>query len=641
MQKFINCGVLLSCQILLVSTSIPANAQSWSAYKQLAEEQTSKGQLEQAESSWRASFGLAREKGIKDSRLYTSALGLAKVQIDEKKQTDARHLLKEVCSDELAKIDLISDEEIGCIKTYLELLKDTQEDAEKTRVEKLLAETTEKRKSVASADKPVSILFGQAAHDEFNKQLALAKDKLNKKEFTAAEQLLNECINSSTAKQNSSKRHLVLDEQVKLYNSTKDYKKAEVAAKQICDISKQESGDESRNYMEALQTHAKLLHLLGENDRAVAEDTRISIIASKLKAPSTVQYNPPADSNAKPGGVDALQSKVDPSILGGTYERSKVSLSTLMAEADKGTTDIKLLKFLSLVCIKTENYEKAAQYLKQLSLLDPNSAKCQILLGRVYLLLQKPEEALEPAKRAAFLETSPESYLLLISAYSSMGNMEKEMDSLRDFASRFPDHPKTPLVKVQMQDLAAAIKASASSELSGPSPSEQALCWKKRIAMPIRVFLADNTTATQVLTNPDGSGAKHPKELCLEALQSWANCSGGRVSFAIASDERASEITISYLREGDGLLAEHNAAGLTMWPGNRSRALIFLGLVGKDGYAISREAFYGSALHEIGHALGLDHSKRAEDVMFWQKHSVEPKEPSTNDQRRIVTLYSN
>ncbi|MBX9723379.1 MAG: hypothetical protein K2X81_18385, partial [Candidatus Obscuribacterales bacterium] len=591
----------------------PANAQSWSAYKQLAEEQTGKGQLEQAESSWRASLGLAQEKGIKDSRLYISALGLAKIQIDEKKQADARRVLREICCNELATIDVISDEEISCLRTYLELLKETKEDTEKTRIEKLLEETTQKRKTVASTDKPVSLLFGQAAHDEFNKQLVLAKDKLSKKEFAAAEQILNECVSSSTAKQNGSKLHLVLDEQVKLYNSTKDYKKAELAAKQVCDLCKKESGDESRSYMEALQSHVKLLHLLGENDRANAEDTKISIIANKLKAPSPAQFNQPAASSAKPG-VDSLQSKVDPSILGGTYERSKVSLSTLMAEADKGSSDIKLLKFLSLVCIKTENYEKAAQYLKQLSLLDPNSAKCQILLGRVYLLLQKPEEALEPAKRAAFLETSPDSYLLLISAYSLMGNMEKEMDSLRDFASRFPDHPKAAIVKTQMQDLEAAIKASASSEYSGPSASEQALCWKKRIAMPIRVFLTDNTTATQVLTNPDGSGAKHPKELCLEALQSWSNCSGGRVSFSIASEERASEITISYLREGDGLLAEHNAAGVTMWPGNRSRALIFLGLVGKDGYAISREAFYGSALHEIGHALGLDHSKRAEDV---------------------------
>ncbi|MFX5656492.1 hypothetical protein ABTE24_20165, partial [Acinetobacter baumannii] len=71
--------------------------------------------------------------------------------------------------------------------------------------------------------------------------------------------------------------------QSKLYSITKDYKKAELAYRQLRDLAREQFGAESRNYLEALGPHARLLHMLGQNDQAAIEETRCAIISSKLK----------------------------------------------------------------------------------------------------------------------------------------------------------------------------------------------------------------------------------------------------------------------------------------------------------------------------------------------------------------------
>jgi hypothetical protein len=157
-----------------------------------------------------------------------------------------------------------------------------------------------------------------------------------------------------------------------------------------------------------------------------------------------------------------------------------------------------------------------------------------------------------------------------------------------------------------LDSLEKVLAVADKTEYSAPTDAEQLKCWKKRGTMPIRVYLADNTTREQVLLREDGSGSRHPRELCEDALDAWASSSGGRVSFIIVPEEKNSQISIGYSFATDAMLSENSAAGITNWSVAPFHASILLELVDKRGRAIKRETFYATALHEIGHALGLD-----------------------------------
>ncbi|MBX9719955.1 MAG: hypothetical protein K2X81_01045 [Candidatus Obscuribacterales bacterium] len=275
--------IILLWNALVWIYSEPAFAQSWSAFKQLAEEQAQKGQLSQAEDSWRASLRLMKESGSTDSRLYISALQLAKVQIQEKKDADARQLLRNVCTEHLANTQQVSEEQISCVKTYLELCDKSDDKIETARAKNLLEQLLQKQAVLKPADNSVSLVFGEEALAQVRKKLAHARELITQKDYVGAEKELNEASSYASSNHVKSMMNSILSEQARLYGLTKDNKKAELAYRNLLTIVKEESGTDSHNYLQVLGPHARLLQLLGESEKAAIELTACSVISSKLK----------------------------------------------------------------------------------------------------------------------------------------------------------------------------------------------------------------------------------------------------------------------------------------------------------------------------------------------------------------------
>jgi tetratricopeptide (TPR) repeat protein len=408
----------------------------------------------------------------------------------------------------------------------------------------------------------------------------------------------------------------------------KRYEAAEAAFKKAISIAVSAGLDHTPSYASMLKQYALLLRKIGQTDKA-NQIERQSEAALPMTTPSV-------------GPTTTTVARFDPlaKIGGERTTRVDVSLADLMAAADKGPDDANLLRFLSRTLYENQDYAKCVHYVEKLAVLEPSSAAIQLLLCGCYLKLHQSREALESAKSAVRLSPDADSYGALIDVYTQSGDMANQLETLQQFVSRFPRDPAVPEFEKTIASLKSEVHVAERSELSTPTDAERTLCWKGRVPMPIQVFLADNTSADQVLIREDGTGARRPRELVQDALDSWTNVSGGRISFVTASDKSSAQIVIGYAREKDALMAENCATGLTQWNPDRSQAVVRLGLVGKDGYAIKRNKFLATALHEIGHALGLEHSKHSEDVMFWQEHGVDPQAPSANDQRRIVSLYS-
>ncbi len=643
--NFIRAFLLLCC-LYLVTATPPVNAQSWSAWKQVAQEQMSQGHLSEAEKSWRRALDLVRDSGGKDFRLYISALELAKVLVAEKKMDDACDSLASVCTDDLVKLDLICEQEGSCLQTYLDLLKETDHKTETERVEKLLVAVRGKEKSSSSqGEKTVSILFGTAAEEELKKKMTSAQKLMAEKNYTAAESDLNDALQTATVMHKPIKVIAVLTEQSKLYIALKDFVKAERAYKTVLDQTSEQFGRENRTYLEALGFHAKLLHLKGEKSLAEEEEKAYKNLSNNLRskeiaaAASAAAVKVPGSGATNPSPTPH-ETTFDPSTMGNDFKVSgDITLADLMAQADQGSKDLSLLKFVCRALYLNKDYQHCLVYAQKIVALEPDKAENQLLLAGVYLELEQPNNAVQPAKRALSLSPSPETYGHMVGIYGECGDMANQMQALKDFIARFPDNPKTPEYQFRLSKLDKAIKEADATEASTSTQVELQRCWKNRVPMPLKVFLADNTTANQIVVRPDGSGSKKPRDLCQEALDSWSSASGGRISFVLVPNAGEAQITIGYSFRADAILSENCAAGVTRWPGDLSKAIIFLGLVDNDGNAIYRDVFYATALHEIGHALGLEHSKGADDVMYWQERSVQPRGLSSNDQRRINTLY--
>jgi len=173
------------------------------------------------------------------------------------------------------------------------------------------------------------------------------------------------------------------------------------------------------------------------------------------------------------------------------------------------------------------------------------------------------------------------------------------------------------------------IRSSGSStylgEMLAESGDSMLRRWENRQDSPIRVFFAPTNAANFKPAFLDAIRA---------AFGEWTNV-GVPVRFDFSGDSTNAEVTVKWRIQFE---IERTGQTDVTWDqnGQIQSAVVTLATFDPKGRPMEPDDIRVVATHEVGHLLGLDHSKDSTDIMF---PTAKVRELSDRDARTVLLLY--
>jgi hypothetical protein len=125
---------------------------------------------------------------------------------------------------------------------------------------------------------------------------------------------------------------------------------------------------------------------------------------------------------------------------------------------------------------------------------------------------------------------------------------------------------------------------------------------------------ADTSYWIEPCTDPETSCVAGDVQLARWAFEAWQEASGGRLHFVLAEDRAHALIRVVWATPAQGLYGE----AVPIDVNGRRGAQIYVSIAdgGTKDRLLRDTIVYLTCLHESGHALGLPHTDRFEDIMY-------------------------
>lgn len=170
----------------------------------------------------------------------------------------------------------------------------------------------------------------------------------------------------------------------------------------------------------------------------------------------------------------------------------------------------------------------------------------------------------------------------------------------------------------------------------------------------VLIFISGAFAATGIWTNPKGLKVYIPKNDMLtvtmtHAFQEWQRKTNNYFTFQFVNTKSTAQITVIFVDSGiPEVCKSEDALGCTQTKtainhlGERiKQANIYISRKSNTGRVMSHTQVYTIMLHEIGHALGLNHTQNPQSIMYagTNQSMAVKQEIRTSDLNLLYDLY--